>query len=1787
MSFRNGKKGAFFYYQKKGIEKIYVNAMIRLTKNQGGTIIMKRRKMLISISLLIIMFLNSIMPMFVVNAAEGDTGVENGGAQGATLTTVDLNRNSKLYNAIKESLLDQNVVFRYDDIKHTLEISSIESITTLNLNEHEISDLTELDKFTGLKKIDLSGNNLTEESNLTVLNNLPNLEDLDLSTNQIKDISSIETLIFGNPESGTQGLKDKDHGINLSGQTIFEVNKEWVDTSEVSDNKTTKEFELPQILKYAGIIKPQWKSTTYISEEDNNITPIIKDVDDPGVPMIVTDEDNKVTVQISSEEGQPYLGLAHLQIYIYDSPSEARNVGNINPAGTNILKGSVFDLYYVIYADYEEAITTPDDNLYRAIKEQLTGGQEINKELSSYPYAVDENGEVIYEDFFYDAYSDSHSDHCYHLYKDRDSSNNPIYLYRLYYDEGLIYNDSPYSPYSSGYQYEKTYINVTDTTGKVTTYEGFRVPSKGNDETGKDLYVKAYDDAKTFVIEDEVLINKITSLELNNKKIKDLSGIEDFVGLTSTLNVSHNYLEDIKPLLRIDDRKDTFQALTVQKYNEWLSGRGFGSLSSVRNKIENLRNKINTDEQDIKNKVNEISTILKEAGKQEGWDSDQQSEAVANVNKKLKEINGYDDPDDPTKHIDGLIEILDKDLAELNTLINDTGSYSIYDYLNILYQYYNNEYRLTTLLCNSLNYISMDEYETYVSKTTGPDSTQSTAMELLNDEVSYITGLESKGALSDLDKELIKAGINSITSIPDYTPDANDKTPLNTYFNDNDTGLLKTTALSKSQIVTILKKFREISIYSEMASYCLIQRMNNTTVNGYCYEEEYLNKKIKELELDNIPTDMESTILRIVRDEAIATTLYNEYKANKTAHSYTRESGTGNPLSIYLCEGPYKKLKEYVAEATNTSGTPITSSVYGGAVGRRIAYYNNATYVNKVIERAAADGETGFNSTRMQNIINGMNIYDEIYFYERVKEANVLYRGVDDKLLLLDQIMSLATKLVNGDISRYVYLPRLKKLDISYNAELEDIGSVTALKDTLIDLNASYCYIADIDNVDWPSMTKLRRLNLGYNFISDIAATSQNSGDSKSLISMMQNLHYLNLSNNLLSGTLQITNINFRNILRAKNLKELDLSGNQLTDVQGLVDALSYVSGGDFGRYLAREDTIYVDLRNQNIVLDIEKPISLKEKPSTVDIDLPRIFNQLIEIDTERTAFGETSQNGRIENEGSYVTLNTRSVGDKTGVVVVKAMSGNGQDVATCVGEGTTATINYSVVEEILKLVGIEVTTLPKTEYFEGQVFDPEGMVVTATYTNGSEESTKEVTGYNIIDADKVLTLEDNKVKITYTEENIANDSYTQETTIDIVVSPSAEKEIKVTKLPNKTEYFEGQTFNPEGMEVTLYYDNGNTKVLTAEEYNIVYSEETLVLSESDKIIKVTYKVNDEKTLDDDFELTIKPVEMTGLRLIENPDKVNYVEGETFDKTGMVLKAYYSDGTEKDVTEESTVSPDRALEPTDKKVRVSYGGEEVVINVNVSEKTVLSSIEVLVSPKTKYVKGETFDRTGLVVLANYSNGSSKIVTNYTIADENKVLATTDTEVVITYKEDEIEKTATLPITVTETGTTPGNPTNHSTGDGLDIGYEKNEKSYLTNVKAKTPMSAFKDILLKDNKDIYGIQVVDSSGNQVTSGNMQTGMVVKVVDNSGNEVKGTDGNPISYTVIVKGDVNADGKVDAKDSIMIKARRMEVITLTDVQENAADIDSNNSVNAYDSKLVLYHRAEVSGYNLNYEN
>ena len=78
----------------------------------------------------------------------------------------------------------------------------------------------------------------------------------------------------------------------------------------------------------------------------------------------------------------------------------------------------------------------------------------------------------------------------------------------------------------------------------------------------------------------------------------------------------------------------------------------------------------------------------------------------------------------------------------------------------------------------------------------------------------------------------------------------------------------------------------------------------------------------------------------------------------------------------------------------------------------------------------------------------------------------------------------------------------------------------------------------------------------------------------------------------------------------------------------------------------------------------------------------------------------------------------------------------------------------------------------------------------------------------------------------------------------------------------------------------------------------------------------------------------------------------------------------------------------------------------VTVTANAAQKE-LAGIRITTSPKkTTYVEGESFDKTGMTVYAVYKDNSREIVTNYTCSPTG-ALKTTDTEITVSYTEDNV------------------------------------------------------------------------------------------------------------------------------------------------------------------------------------
>ncbi len=148
-----------------------------------------------------------------------------------------------------------------------------------------------------------------------------------------------------------------------------------------------------------------------------------------------------------------------------------------------------------------------------------------------------------------------------------------------------------------------------------------------------------------------------------------------------------------------------------------------------------------------------------------------------------------------------------------------------------------------------------------------------------------------------------------------------------------------------------------------------------------------------------------------------------------------------------------------------------------------------------------------------------------------------------------------------------------------------------------------------------------------------------------------------------------------------------------------------------------------------------------------------------------------------------------------------------------------------------------------------------------------------------------------------------------------------------------------------------------------------------------------------------------------------------FTYGDEFNYDGLVVNAIYTDNTSMAVTN-YTVSTPVMTQIGQQDVVVSYTEEAITknnsyqITINPVSTVTLTGITLSGDYKTQFKQNETFDYTGLVVTASYSDGTSKAVTNYTVSTPDMV--TLGTKVVtVSYTEGNTTKNATYNIEVAE------------------------------------------------------------------------------------------------------------------------------------------------------------------------
>lgn len=239
---------------------------------------------------------------------------------------------------------------------------------------------------------------------------------------------------------------------------------------------------------------------------------------------------------------------------------------------------------------------------------------------------------------------------------------------------------------------------------------------------------------------------------------------------------------------------------------------------------------------------------------------------------------------------------------------------------------------------------------------------------------------------------------------------------------------------------------------------------------------------------------------------------------------------------------------------------------------------------------------------------------------------------------------------------------------------------------------------------------------------------------------------------------------------------------------------------------------------------------------------------------------------------------------------------------------------------------------------------------------------------------------------------------------------------IAVTTQPNKKSYYIGEAFDPAGMVVTATFADDTTEDVTDD---CTFSPATI--SKDTTAITVNYQRGGIKKT---ASVAVTVRVLASIEISNPPTKTAYKYGEVFSPAGMAVMARYTDGQSRTVTG-YTYSPTGALKLSDTTITVSYTEGDVTKTTTqaITVAKVLSGIKITTPPnRTAYFEREVFDPEGMVVTANYTDGSSKIVTGYTYSPTSQLSKGT-TMITVSYSEGGVTKTTTQSITVTAISST--------------------------------------------------------------------------------------------------------------------------------------------------------------------
>ncbi|MBQ1413977.1 MAG: bacterial Ig-like domain-containing protein, partial [Clostridia bacterium] len=349
-------------------------------------------------------------------------------------------------------------------------------------------------------------------------------------------------------------------------------------------------------------------------------------------------------------------------------------------------------------------------------------------------------------------------------------------------------------------------------------------------------------------------------------------------------------------------------------------------------------------------------------------------------------------------------------------------------------------------------------------------------------------------------------------------------------------------------------------------------------------------------------------------------------------------------------------------------------------------------------------------------------------------------------------------------------------------------------------------------------------------------------------------------------------------------------------------------------------------------------------------------------------------------------------------------------------------------IQQKLTLSSIAVKTPPtRLAYQTGETIDTTGLVLTATYNNGT---TKKIT--EDFTCEPAVLEEEGTQTVTVTYRG-------KTTTFDVTVEKVLDYLI-IKNEPDQLNYNIDETLNTDGLALIAVYKNKSVEEVTSG----FTCTPTAFTKAGKQTITVTYRGGTAT-----FDVNVSNL-LNYVTIKNKPTRLTYGIGETLDTSGLTLLAIYSDKSTEEVTEGFVCEPSVLNTIGTQTITVTYGGKTAAFDVTVTSN--LTSIAVKTKPgKLTYNVGDTLDTTGMKLTATYNDNTTQEITSGFTCTPTALNTAGTQKITVTYG----GKTTTFNVTVNRVLTSiavktkPGKLT-YNVGDTLDTTGLKLTASYNDN-----------------------------------------------------------------------------------------------------------------------------------------